>query len=101
MKVYFELLYIAFFKNIVTCLACGTKLLMAAVVCIITSFVFWCLGNAWILNKYSHVEYHNITSSNYCYAPLFKGTFGIVITTDIWYGVFVLMNIFICFNKEE
>ncbi len=75
----------------------GTLMLLAAVACVVASFVYSCLGNAWILNKYEHVEFFNTNSSNYCYPPLFKGAFSMVIITDGWYAYLLFTIIIACF----
>jgi hypothetical protein len=80
-------------------LGLGGILLIVAFASVLASFVFWCLGNAWILNKYEHVQYDVSNSSDYCYPPLFKGAFGIVIISDVWYPFLVLTIIFACINR--
>jgi len=74
-------------------------MLIVAFFSLVASFIFWCTGNAWILNKYQHVEYSNSTSSNYCYPPLFKGTFSIVIISDFWFAFLILTIIIIVVKK--
>jgi hypothetical protein len=95
----FQYILIICFYIITFFLGCGTKLLMAAFITLIASFIFWCLGNAWILNKYQHVDFSNTTSSNYCYPPLFKGAFSLVIISDAWYAFLILTIIIICLRK--
>ncbi|CAF1022396.1 unnamed protein product [Adineta steineri] len=77
----------------------GTYLVLAALGCLLASFIFACLGNVWILNKYQHVEFYNATSSEYCYPPLFKGAFSMVIITDVWYAFLTFMIIILCYFK--
>ena len=74
-------------------------MLYAAAISLIGSFVFWCLGNAWILNKYEQVDFDNSTSTEYCYPPLFKGAFSIVIISDVWYAFFIFIIIFFSLYK--
>ncbi len=64
--------------------------MIVAFLSLLASFVPSCLGNVWILNKYQHVEFYNATSSDYCYPPLFKGAFSLVIISDFWYALLIL-----------
>jgi hypothetical protein len=75
-------------------------MVIVACVCLFASVIFWCLGNAWILDKYKHVEYYNPASPFYCYPPLFKGTFGIVIISDILLVSFMATIVFVCVTKR-
>ncbi|UJR18700.1 hypothetical protein I4U23_005607 [Adineta vaga] len=77
----------------------GNHMLLGAVACFLGSFVFWCLGNAWVLNKYQYADFYDVTSSNYCDSTLFKGAFGIVISADVWIALFVFTIIFIWCKK--
>jgi hypothetical protein len=86
-KVSFDSLYYMFISYYF--LGYGTIMLIIALISLVISFIFWCLGNAWILNKYQHVQYYNSTSPDYCYPPLFKGTFGIIIISDFWLAFFI------------
>jgi hypothetical protein len=74
-------------------------MLLGACACLLGSFVFWILGNAWVLNKYQHVDFYDVTSSNYCDSTLFKGAFGIVISADVWMAFFVFTFIFLRCKK--
>jgi len=79
----------------------GGIMLIIAGISLLTTVGLWGCGNAWVLGKYSHVDYSNSTASTYCYPPLFKASFSIVILSDILFAFVIVTVCTICIKKDD